>query len=141
MECAFGILQARFSIVRGSARFWDEATLNNIMKACIILYNMIIEDKWDPNGVQQGDDYKQVPESIPTTVSQEPTTKVQNFIQSHIRIKDRETHSQLQDDLVEHLWQLFGQSLDYLILIFMLALFIYVTLYCNLKFIKSILIL
>ena len=141
MECAFGILQARFSIVRGPARFWDEATLNNIMKACIILYNMIIEDKWDPNGVQQGDDYKQVPESIPTTVSQEPTTKVQNFIQSHIRIKDRETHSQLQDDLVEHLWQLFGQSLDYLVLIFMLALFIYVTLYCNLKFIKSILIL
>ena len=110
MECAFGILQARFSIVRGPALFWDEATLNNIMKACIILYNMIIEDKWDPNGVQQGDDYKQVPESIPTTVSQEPTTKVQNFIQSHIRIKDRETHSQLQDDLVEHLWKLHGQS-------------------------------
>jgi hypothetical protein len=95
VECAFGILQARFSIMRRPARFWDEATLNNIMKACIILHNMIIEDECNPNGVQQGDDYKQVPESIPTTVSREPTTKVQNFIQSHIRIRDRETHSQL----------------------------------------------
>ena len=51
-ECAFGILQVRFSIVRGPARFWDEATLNNIMKTCIILHNMIIEDERDPNGVQ-----------------------------------------------------------------------------------------
>jgi hypothetical protein len=109
VECAFGILQARFSIVRGPARFWDEATLNDIMKACIILHNMIIEDERDPNGVQQDDDYEQVPESIPITVSREPTIEVQNFIQSHIRIRDRETHSQLQADLVEHLWQLHGQ--------------------------------
>ena len=74
MEYAFGILQARFSIMRGPARFWDETTLNDIMKACIIL--QIIEDECDPNGVQQGDDYEQVPESIPTTVSQERTTEV-----------------------------------------------------------------
>ena len=53
----------------GPARFWDEVTLNDIMKACIILHNMIIEVERDPNGVQQGDDYEQVPESIPTTVS------------------------------------------------------------------------
>jgi hypothetical protein len=69
VECAFGILQTRFSIVRGPTRFWDEATLNNIMKACIILHNMIIEDERDPSGVEQDDDYEQVPESIPTTVS------------------------------------------------------------------------
>jgi hypothetical protein len=110
VECAFGILQARFSIVREPARFWDEATLNDIMKACIILYNMIIEDERDSNEVQQDDDYEQVPESIPIPVSREPTIEVQNFIQSHIRIRSRETHSQLQADLVEHLWQLHGQS-------------------------------
>ncbi len=35
------------------------------MKACIILQNIIIEDERNPIGVQEGDDYKQVPESIP----------------------------------------------------------------------------
>ena len=110
MECAFGILQARFLIVRRLVRFWDEATLNNIMKACIILHNMIIENERDPNGVQQDDDYDQVLENIPTPVSREFTIEIQNFIQSHIRIRDRETHSQLQTDLVVHLWQLHGQS-------------------------------
>ena len=71
---------------------------------------MIIEDERDPNGVQQDDDYDQVPENILTPVSREPTTEVQNFIQSHIRMRDRKTYSQLQVDLVEHLWQLHGQS-------------------------------
>jgi hypothetical protein len=37
---------------------------------------MIIEDERDPNGVQQGDDYEKVPESIPTTMSRERTTKI-----------------------------------------------------------------
>nr|XP_034898116.1 uncharacterized protein LOC118036498 [Populus alba] len=45
MERAFGVLQSRFVIVRGPVRYWDEETLAYIMKACIIMYNMIIEDE------------------------------------------------------------------------------------------------
>ncbi|KAL5579403.1 hypothetical protein UlMin_011845 [Ulmus minor] len=36
VERAFGVLQSRFAIVRGPACFWDQETLNYIMKACII---------------------------------------------------------------------------------------------------------
>ncbi|RWR72971.1 putative nuclease HARBI1 [Cinnamomum micranthum f. kanehirae] len=42
VERAFAVLQARFSIVRGPARFWDRQTLQHIMKACIIMHNLII---------------------------------------------------------------------------------------------------
>ena len=44
-ERNFGVLQVRFVIFRGPARFWDKKSLSNIMKACVILHNMIIEDE------------------------------------------------------------------------------------------------
>jgi len=45
VERAFGVLQSRFTIVRGPSRVWDTETLENIMKACVIMHNMIIEDE------------------------------------------------------------------------------------------------
>jgi hypothetical protein len=42
IERAFGVLQARFAIVRGPSRFWDKGTLHDIMTTCVIIHNMII---------------------------------------------------------------------------------------------------
>jgi hypothetical protein len=39
-----GVLQSRFAIVRGPARFGDQKTWR-IMTACVIMHNMIIEDE------------------------------------------------------------------------------------------------
>ncbi|XP_072149543.1 uncharacterized protein [Setaria viridis] len=47
VERAFGVLQSRFAIVRGPARFWDEDTIGQIMRACVIMHNMILEDERD----------------------------------------------------------------------------------------------
>jgi hypothetical protein len=52
VERAFGVLQARFAIVRNPARFWDEATLRHIMLACIIMHNMIVEDERDAKSLE-----------------------------------------------------------------------------------------
>ena len=68
---------------------------------------MIIEDKRYTNGAEDFD-YEQVPESIPITVSHEPIEEFNQFkafIAAHEKIRDRETHFELQSDLVEHLWQ------------------------------------
>ncbi|KAL9458695.1 hypothetical protein AB3S75_007543 [Citrus x aurantiifolia] len=45
VERAFEVFQARFAIVRGPACFWDRDTLDDIMKACVIMHNMIVEDE------------------------------------------------------------------------------------------------
>ncbi|KAF6174792.1 hypothetical protein GIB67_031316 [Kingdonia uniflora] len=45
VERAFGILQARFQILAHGARFWKPIDLGNVMYACIILHNMIVEDE------------------------------------------------------------------------------------------------
>ncbi|XP_057724086.1 uncharacterized protein LOC130940055 [Arachis stenosperma] len=47
VERAFGVLQARFPIIRGPAHFWEKKKLANIMRAYIILHNMIVEDEKD----------------------------------------------------------------------------------------------
>jgi hypothetical protein len=49
VECVFGALQARWKIIRHAARLWKQSDLNSIMKACIILHNMIIEDEKGAN--------------------------------------------------------------------------------------------
>ena len=45
------MFQARFTIVRGPARFFHLETLQKIMKACIILHNMIVENERNDNEV------------------------------------------------------------------------------------------
>ncbi|CAL2266523.1 unnamed protein product [Prunus armeniaca] len=47
VERCFGILQARWAIIRGATRLFDEEVLRSIMMTCIILRNMIVEDEYD----------------------------------------------------------------------------------------------
>lgn len=100
VERAFGVLQARFAIVRGPARHWDEKTLGYIMKACVIMHNMIIEDEgevdWEERFPEGGENVR---------VSHDEIPDLDDFIQMHKKIRDDETHYQLREDLVEHLWQ------------------------------------
>jgi hypothetical protein len=109
VERAFGVLQARFAIIRGPACLHKPEMLKEIMMVCIILHNMIVEDERDLYLGADAFDYDQINETPLEPPSHEHTVEFLDFIQNHHRIRDRETHSQLQSDLVEHLWQIHGQ--------------------------------
>ncbi|CAN0872917.1 hypothetical protein LINGRAHAP2_LOCUS10231 [Linum grandiflorum] len=47
VERAFGVLQARFAIINGPSDMWCKDIIGDIMRACIIMHNMIVEDEWD----------------------------------------------------------------------------------------------
>ena len=106
VERAFGVLQSRFAIVRGPVRYWDEETLANIMKACIIMHNMIIEDE---GAMYVGVDHESESSSS-ISVSHDETPELHDFLQSHNRIRDRAMTSKLQADLIEHLWKQYGNE-------------------------------
>jgi len=103
VERAFGVLQARFAMVRGPARMWHKEDLWYIMQACVILHNMIIEDERD-----EEDDFNYHQEGIPVLQpvdyqSRNPLV-LEDFLKIHDEIEDRSSHERLRDDLVEHLW-------------------------------------
>jgi hypothetical protein len=72
--------------------------------ACIILHNMIVEDEQDLYLGADEFDYDQINDIPLEPPSYEHIVELVDFIQNHHCIKDRETHSQLQLDLIEHLW-------------------------------------
>jgi hypothetical protein len=70
------------------------------MMTCIIMHNMIVEDE-----SEKDDDfnYNQIGEKV--TVSHDDAPELNAFIANYQKIKNKETHTQLQEDLIEHLWQ------------------------------------
>uniref|UniRef100_A0A0D3DQN6 Myb-like domain-containing protein n=1 Tax=Brassica oleracea var. oleracea TaxID=109376 RepID=A0A0D3DQN6_BRAOL len=116
VERAFGVLQARFAIVKNLAPLWDKVKIGKIMRACIILHNMIVEDERDGNTqfdvseFQQGEDNGS--SHVDLTYSTDIPTNIANMMGVRIRIRDRQMHEQLKGDLVEHVWRKFGRDED-----------------------------
>ncbi|XP_034569256.2 uncharacterized protein [Setaria viridis] len=109
VERAFGVLQARFAMVKGPARFWDKDTLWYIMTAAIIMHNMIIENERDE---KEDYDYDQDGGEVlrPEEYQRRDPLILEKFLKIHQEIKDTRVHERLRDDLVEHLWALHGSS-------------------------------
>ncbi len=103
VERCFGVLLARFAIIKGPARFWKKGDLHAIMTACVILHNKIVDD-----ACELAEDNVEL-EASPTAVQEESTElsayTFHTILKHHKDIEDAGVHSQLRYDLIEHLWQ------------------------------------
>ncbi|XP_057435838.1 uncharacterized protein LOC130728393 [Lotus japonicus] len=112
IERAFGVLQARFKIIREPARLWDIADLGIIMRSCIILHNMIVEDERDTYA-QRWTDFEQSGEggsSTPQPYSTEVLPAFANHVRARSELRDSNVHHELQADLVKHIWTKFANA-------------------------------
>ena len=78
--------------MRGPTRFFYSETLQDIMKACIILHNTIVKDKRDVNEAVELD-YEQIDDNPTIQLSREHTNEFMEFIETHQCIRDHEIHS------------------------------------------------
>ncbi|XP_059650327.1 uncharacterized protein LOC132296102 [Cornus florida] len=101
VERAFGVLQIRWVITHGPIYYWKKEDLSKIMRTCIILHNMIIENEGDTN----------ILEWTPPTdesVYLPQYNRDRSFLAAHIstrlsRIRNVENNGDLRRDLMEHL--------------------------------------
>ncbi|GKD04789.1 putative nuclease HARBI1 [Tanacetum coccineum] len=113
VERAFGVLQARFAFLRRPCLIWDYEQMGQIMNACIIMHNMIVEDEretyqnFDPSEFlndahTNGNDVVEY--------STERIADLRSYMRNREQLRNREAHSSLKNDLIEHIWQKFGDD-------------------------------
>ncbi|XP_062020963.1 uncharacterized protein LOC133737427 [Rosa rugosa] len=117
VERAFGVLQARFAIIKGPARTWQLDFLGKIMKTCIILHNMIVEDERPSEEVSlcdvpenstrrnEEDEYESLPDA--EDVHRLPAD-LDVFLARYTQLRSSRRHDELKQDLIDHLWNLRG---------------------------------
>nr|GEV62746.1 protein ALP1-like isoform X1 [Tanacetum cinerariifolium] len=100
VERAFGVLQGRWGIIQQPARSYHVNTLRRVMYSCIILHNMILKDQkmavFDWNEV-----YANPTRNMQLTWIERCETQRRK----NKKMRDRDTHVSLQQNLMEHIWQ------------------------------------
>ena len=106
IERAFGVLQKRWGVVRGPAYGWSPEHIGDIMKTCIILHNMIVEDE---GPLSLNTTFENIGVLADTT--QGSMEERNDFVnQRYNQLKDRNKYTQLQVDLIHHHWARHGSG-------------------------------
>jgi hypothetical protein len=98
IERAFGVLQKRWGVVRGPTYGWSPKHIGDIMKTCIILHNMIVEDE---GALALNTTFENI--RVVADTSQGSMEERNEFVnQRYNQLKDRNKYTQLQVDLIHH---------------------------------------
>jgi len=94
-------------IIRDPTHFWDAHTMKNIIYACIILHNIIVEDK--RHTYQNNIDYDNVGNDMSTfeVSSCAHPSFISKYLQRRVDVHDNRKPYQFQADLIGHIWECF----------------------------------
>jgi hypothetical protein len=99
------MLQARFSIIQNPCRQWNMDTISDIMFACCILHNMILEDECDVPGLENI-----ISGLVDENVPLRRGLSFEAFMNNTVEIENEDLHYSLRGDLIEYLWAFKGAN-------------------------------
>uniref|UniRef100_A0A0D3AD44 Uncharacterized protein n=1 Tax=Brassica oleracea var. oleracea TaxID=109376 RepID=A0A0D3AD44_BRAOL len=114
VERAFGVLQARFAIVRNPALLWEKEKISNIIRACIILHNMIVEEeqdgyiRYDISEFVEGETSRS--SEVDFSFSTNMPSNLGNILAIRSELRDQRKHQRLKTDLIENIFAKFGNQ-------------------------------
>ena len=108
IERCFGTLQAQFRILSLPCKLWAKDVMDDIITACMILHNMVVEDEFDVCFEDNEDDLLHgfVRPAMVRTLSAAGTRAVMS------KIEDKTAFHKLRNELIEHLWSQKGDEDD-----------------------------
>jgi hypothetical protein len=104
MECAFEQLKKKFNILAIPDRSYSQCTLDLIIRACIILHNMIIDDERDDD---YDDNYHTITSIVAPPVTYETPASLTTILQREAHLTYRLMFLNIQSNLIEHGWNKF----------------------------------
>ena len=108
VERAFGVLQSRFAIVKNPGLLWDKEKLGKIMRTCVILHNMIVENERGGYSLSDTSQFESGESSRSSKVKRRESLHLNNMLGMRNEVRDSGKHDSLKTDLVENVWQKFG---------------------------------
>jgi hypothetical protein len=105
VERAFGVLQAKYAIMKGPARKFNPVALKYIVDCVIILHNMGIdyEKGMEELRIEDYDDAMRL-----RLDPNQNVPEIHQLIARHRQIQSRQANEQLKANLIEHVWNKFG---------------------------------
>ncbi|XP_047949147.1 uncharacterized protein LOC125194981 [Salvia hispanica] len=105
VERAFGVLQSWWAIVKGPTRLWFKEVIADVMYACIILHNMIVEQEaghvtdWgdDESGSRSSTASATVAYGLPMDFSE--------VLARETSMRSQQDHATLMNDMIEEVWK------------------------------------
>ena len=125
VERAFGILIARWHILERPIKLWYKKDLEYLVKACVILHNMVVETRRDDynSGMNEMvftdepavqsvrvDKIRCGADNIMPIVSGTTDTWVQRVAERYHEVSNDVEHHRLKVDLIDHLWNRRGNE-------------------------------
>ena len=121
VERAFGVMQARFAILKNPALAHSREILRQIMDCCITLHNMIVDD--ERNGYLNYDKFiddmitdfnadtsetvgDELFEGVKVSTVPSTINSIPEYMTNAQAMHSLTTHDELQRDLIEHIWRM-----------------------------------